>query len=116
MSGILPDNALLLCLQDKSNNQFQDQDALASMYSYFTPGAAYPLNSIKGDDRHHCFLTFQKGKSRWSVGAIVHHIAQAPSCMGLATIYDGNWYLTSGQPVRGQQIIYEVPADLFREV
>ena len=116
MSGILPDNALLHWLQDDTNDEFQDQDALASMYSYFTAGSADPLNSIKGDDRHHCFLTFQKGESGDSVGIIVHHIAQAPSRMGITTIYDGKWYLTSGQPVGGQQIIYEVPADLFGEV
>ena len=115
MSGILPDNALLLWLQDETNNEFPDQDAIAGMYSYFASGAANPLDSIKGDDRHHCFLIFQKGGSGTSVGTIVHHIAQAPSRMGTTTTYDGKWYLTAGQPIRGQQIIHEVPADLFGE-
>ena len=116
MSGILPDNALLHWLQDESNNEFPDQDAIAGMYSFFAPGATDPLASIKGDDRHHCFLIFQKGDSGTSVGTIVHHIAQAPSRMGITTAYDGKWYLTAGQPIRGQQIIFEVPGDLFGAV
>ena len=116
MSGILPDNALLHWLQDGSNNEFLDQDALAGMYTYFNTSATDPLNSIKGDDRHHCFLIFQKDESGSSTGSIVHHIARAPSRMGNATVYDGKWYFTAGQPVRGQQIIYEVPNDLFGQV
>ena len=114
MSGILPDNALWL--QDKSNNKFKDHDSLAGIYSYFIQGAANLLESIKGDDRHHCFLTFQKDESGASIGTIIHHLAKAPSRMGVNTIYDGNWYMTAGQPIRGQQIIFEVPADLFGKV
>ena len=116
MSGILSDNTLLLWLQDESNNDFKVQESMAGIYSYFTQGADDPLDSIKGDDRHHCFLTFQKNKAGISNGTIVHHLAKAPSRMGVTTIYDGKWYMTAGQPICGQQIIPEVPADLFREV
>ena len=116
MSGILPDNALLLWLQDESNNEFPDQDALAGIYSYFSQGATNPLDSIKGDDRHHCFLTFSKNEAGDSVGTVVHHLAKALSRMGITTAYDGRWYMTAGQPIRGQQIIFEVPDDLFGEV
>ena len=116
MLGILPDNTLLLWLQDKSNNEFPDQDSLVGIYSYFIQGATNPLDSIKGNSRHHCFLTFQKNGSGSSIGTIIHHLAKAPSRMGVTTIYDSNWYMTAGQPIRGQQIIFEIPADLFGEV
>ena len=35
MPGTLPDNALLLWLQDKSNDGFKSLAALGGMYTYF---------------------------------------------------------------------------------
>ena len=116
MSGILPDNALLHWLQDESNDEFPDKDDLAGIYSHFAQGAANPLDAIKGDDRYHCFLTFQKNEAGMSNSTIMHHLAKAPSRIGVTTIYDGKWYMTAGQPIRGQQILAEVPADFFGEV
>ena len=59
MSGTLPDNALQLWLQDESNDKFRSTEDLDGMYSYFVEGATEPIESIKEDDRHHCFIIFQ---------------------------------------------------------
>ena len=116
MSGPLPDNALLTWLQDEANDEFLDLDALAGMYSYFSAEADNPLESIKTDDRHHCFLIYQKNSSGSLVASILHHLAQYPSHMGQDTAYDGNWYMTEDQPVAGSQITYELPTSLFDRV
>ena len=113
MSGTLPDNALLAWLQDDTNDEFTDLDALAGMYSYFASSASDPIDNLKTDDRHHCFLIFQKGTLGTSTATILHHLAQYPSRMGQATTYDGNWYMTGDQPIAGHQITYELPTTLF---
>ena len=116
MSGTLPDNALLTWLQDEANDEFTELDALAGMYSYFSASATDPIDSIKTDDRHHCFLIFQKDSTGNSVASILHHLAQFPSRMGNTTSFDGKWYLTEDQPVAGSQITYELPPSLFAAV
>ena len=113
MSGILPNNALLHWLQDDRNDEFLDEDALATMYSYFASGANDPLPRVKGDDRHHCFITFQKDSSGNAVCTILHHLARVPTRMGSNTPYDGNWYMTGDQPVDGNQITYSLPGSLL---
>ena len=97
MPGTLPDNALQLWLQDKTNDKFRRLNNLAGMYTYFAEGATDPMANIKEDDRHHCFLTFQQNDASKSVCSILHHLAQAPTRMGHATLYDGNWYITGDQ-------------------
>ena len=116
MSGLLPDNTLLTWLQDEANDEFTELDALAGMYTYFDASAAVPIDDLKTNDRHHCFLTFQKNSDGSSVASILHHLAQFPSRTGKTTAYDGNWYLTENQPVAGSQITYELPTTLFSEV
>ena len=113
MLGILPNKALLHWLQDNANNKFLEEDALATMYSYFTTGANNPLPWVKGDDCHHCFITFQKDSTGHSTCTILHHLARVPSCMGNNTPYDGNWYITGNQPVDGNQITYALPGSFF---
>ena len=116
MSGTLPNNALLTWLQDYANDEFTKLDTLAGMYTYFASSANDPIHSIKTDDRHYCFLIFQKGSSGSSVASILHHLSQFPARMGQVIAYDGNWYLMGDQPVAGNQIMYELPAMLFSEV
>ena len=113
MSGDSPDNTLLHWLQDEGNDDYRSNDSLASMYAYFTEEADDPLALIKEDDHHHCFLIFQKDSAGNSIGSILHHLAQYPTRMGITTPYDGNWYLSGGQPVAGNQISYILPASLF---
>ena len=115
MSGTFPDNALQLWLQDEANNEFQSEEALEGMYTYFLEGAANPIDCLKEDDRHHCFIIFQQNDAGASVCSILHHLARAPSRMGNPTLYDGNWYLTGDQIIRGNQITYELPDTLFTE-
>ena len=115
MSGTLPDNALQLWLQDETNDQFSSPEALEGMYNYFLEGADDPVDSIKEDDRHHCFIIFQQNDAGASVCSILHHLARAPSRMGNPTLYDGNWYLTGDQIIGGNQITYELPGSLFTE-
>ena len=113
MSGILPNNALLEWLQDESSDDHRSDDDLASMYSYFAEGAANPIALLKEDDRHHCFLVFQKDTAGNSHCTILHHLAQYPTQMGITTPFDGNWYLSGNQPVAGNQINYILPDTLF---
>ena len=113
MSGILPDNALLEWLQDDANNDHKSDDDLAAMYSYFAEGAADPLDQLKEDDRHHCFLVFQKSPAGNSNCTVLHHLAQYPTRMGITTPFDGNWYLSGDQPVAGSQIHYILPNSIF---
>ena len=115
MSGslLLPDNALLRWLQDESNNDFLDPEALDRMYQQFAAGQPDPLDELKDDDRHHSYLLFSDNEEGVVVAQIVHHLARFPKRMGVTTPYDGNWYLTSNQPVQGQHITYALPFDLF---
>ena len=115
MSGTLPDNALQLWLQDEANDEFRSTEALEGMYSYFLEGATDPIDLIKEDDRHHCFIIFQQNDAGDSVCSILHHLARAPSRMGHPTLYDGNWYLTGDQIIGGNQITYELPGSLFTQ-
>ena len=113
MSGDTTDNTLLQWLQDESNDDHRTNDLLASMYSYFAEGADDPLTRIKEDDRHHCFLIFQKDAVGSSYCSVLHHLAQYPTRMGITTPHDGNWYLSEGQPVAGNHINYLLPNSLF---
>ena len=113
MSGILPNNALLHWLQDDSNDEFLEEDALATMYSYFAMGANDPLPRVKGDDRYHCFITFQKDSGGNAHCTILHHLARVPTRMGTDTPYNGNWYMTGDQPIDGNQITYSLPGSLL---
>ena len=115
MSGILPDNALLQWLQDESNNEFKSAEDIKEMYVFFDEEATDPINNLKEDDRHHCFIIFQQNDAGDSVCSILHHLARAPSRMGNPTLYDGNWYLTGDQIIGGNQITYELPKSLFEE-
>ena len=115
MSGTLPDNALQLWLQDEANNKFRGTDELEGMYTYFLQDASDPIDNIKEDDRHHCFIIFQQNDAGDSVCSILYHLARAPTRMGHPTLYDGNWYLTGDQIIGGNQITYELPASLFTE-
>ena len=98
------DNALQLWLQDESKDEFRSMEVLDGMYTYFVEGAAGPIDSIKEDDRHHCFIIFQQNDAGHSVCSILHHLARAPSRMGYPTLYNGNWYLTGDQIIGGNQI------------
>ena len=93
MSGILPDNALLAWLQDDTNNAYQSEKELAGMHSYFSEDVNDPTDSIKEDDRHHCFIIFEKNEFGNAECVVLHHLAQHPTQMGVTTIYDWNWYL-----------------------
>ena len=115
MSGTLPDNALQLWLQDEANDEFRSPEALQGMYTYFLEGATDPIESIKEDDRHHCFIIFQQNDAGSSVCSILHHLARAPTRMGHPTLYDGNWFLTGDQIIGGNQITYALPDTLFTE-
>ena len=113
MSGTLPDNALLAWLQDDNNDNYHSVEELETMYTYFNEDADAPIDRIKGDDRHHCFIVFEKSEGGSSECVILHHLAQHPTRMGVTTMYDGNWYFTGNQPVGGNQITYALPASLF---
>ena len=112
MSGTLPDNALLTWLQDDTNNDYHSVEDLATMYSYFNEDVDDPIDRIKGDDRRHCFIIFEKNEHGNAECVILHRLAQHPSRMGTTTMYDGNWYFTGNQPVGGTQITYALPASL----
>ena len=91
-------------------------EALDGMYSYFiVEGAGDPIDNIKEDDHHHCFIIFQQNDAGALVCSILHHLARAPTQMGHPTLYDGNWYVTGNQIIGGNQITYELPATLFTE-
>ena len=55
----LPDNALLLWLQDESNNECATSEAITQMYSIFDDDENEPIEHFQQDDRHHCFLIFE---------------------------------------------------------
>ena len=108
----LPNNALLHWLQDKSNDEHSTQGALAAMYAYALD-ANDPTTQVQEDDRHHCFVIFQKDSLGNSVCTILHHLAQFSTRMGHVTPLDGLWYFMGDQPVGGNQITYEQPNHLF---
>ena len=109
----LPDNALLQWLQDESNSEHGTPDALAAMYAYFAADANDPTSQVQDDDRHHCFIIFQKDAANNPTCTILHHLAQFPTRMGHVTLFDGDWFFTGDQPVGGNQITYKQPTDLF---
>ena len=113
----LPDNALLLWLQDESNNDYLDTESLLEMYNLFSSTAhADPtdlMDLLKDDDRHHCFLIFNHDEEDNPVGTILHHLARYPRRMGVTTPFDNQWYIAAGQPVGGHQTTYSFPDDFM---
>ena len=117
MSGPIPDNALLAWLQVESNDEFRSVEALTAMYAHFVVGETDPIDKLRGDDRHHCYLVFVEDSQREVTGLILHHLAQFPERLGVpATPYDGRWFITGDQPVGGNHITYLQPLDLLTEV
>ena len=67
----LPNNALLLLLQDESNNEYQDMDTMQEMYDLFMLlTRADPTHLVQDDHRHHCFLAFHLDEENNTVGSI----------------------------------------------
>ena len=109
----IADNALLLWLQDDSNNDHQDPASLQVMYEVFEPDAPDPTELIQDDDRHLCFLTFSHDEANRPAGYLLHSLSKYPKRIGIATEYDNRWYLTAGETTGGQQSTFELPSDFF---
>jgi len=56
----IPDNALLLWLQDESNNECTTAESITQMYRTMHTEEFDPVSHFKQDDHHHCFLIFEK--------------------------------------------------------
>ena len=54
---------MLLWAQDPTNNEFQDEAAIAQMYANFKEGVANPLTLLQNDDRPHIILIFKGGRA-----------------------------------------------------
>lgn len=115
MSGPLPDNSSLLTwLQYEANDPFTSTDDISGMYIHFSNARPDPLDSIKQDDRSHCFLIFVENQSGESHARLLHHLAEFPTRLGAPpTPFDRNWYLTVDQPVSGSMITVDLPDNLF---
>ena len=115
MSGSkpLPDNALLLWLQDESNNDYLSLEKLEEMYTLFAEDQPDPIEEFKDDDRYHNYLIFADNEEGMASAQVLHHLAKFPKRVGVATPYDNKWYVTSQQPVLGQHITTILPFDLF---
>ena len=110
----LPDNALLLWLQDESNNECATSEAITQMYSIFDDDENEPIEHFQQDDRHHCFLIFEAAdEDATPTATILHHLARVPTRIGNPTPFDGSWYLSSNLQIGGQQITVELPDELF---
>ena len=79
MSAPLPYNALLRWLQDESHNDYQTVESLQRMYTTFAAVQPDPLDYLKDDDHHNCFLIFTKNEEIHMVAAILHHMVRYPS-------------------------------------
>ena len=112
----LPDNTLLLWLQDENNNDYQDTESLQEMYNLFSSANADAtdlMDLLKDDDRHHCFLIFNHDEEDNPVGTILHHLARYPRRMGVTTPFDNQWFIAAGSPVGGHQTTYLFPDDFM---
>ncbi len=81
----LPDNALLLWLQDETNNDFLALEDLERMYQLFADGSTNPIDDLKDDDRHHSYLIFSDNEEGSVVAQVLHHLAKFPRRMGVTT-------------------------------
>ena len=86
------------------------------MYSYFIDGADDPIKLIKSNVRQHSFIGFTKNEAGNSTCIIFHHLAQFPARIGKTMAYDGNWYMSAGQPLGGDFITYTLPPSFFSTV
>ena len=110
----LPDNSVLLYLQDERNNDYLTVEAIAEVYAEsYSDDAHEPQEDFLQDDRQHSFLIFTKMGTAVPTASIIHHLACFPTCIGRPTIYNGGWYGTVDQPIGGHQITVELPADMF---
>ena len=101
----IPDNALLLWLQDESNNECTTAESITQMYTTMHTDEFDLISHYKQDGRHHCFLIFEK----------VAHLAVAPTRIGNPTPHDGHWHLAANQPIGGHQITVNLLRDLFTQ-
>ena len=75
-----------------------------------------PVSHFQQDDRHHCFLIFEKvDDDSIPTATILHHLAVAPTRIGNPTPQDGHWHLTANQPIGGHQITVDLLHDLFTQ-
>ena len=86
----LPDNALLLWLQDEANNEYLDSASIESMYQIFADDSLEDqMSLLKDDDRHHCFLIFSPNEEDKPTSTILHNMVKYPKRIGVTTNYDG---------------------------
>ena len=112
----IPDNALLLWLQDKSNNECATTESITQMYATMLPEVFDPVSHFEQDDHNHCFLIFEKvDDDSIPTATILHHLAVTPTHIGNPTPQDGLWHLTANQPIGGHQITVDLPPDLFTQ-
>jgi len=114
----IPDNAILLWLQDESNNAecTTAESITTQMYTTMQTDVFDPISHFKQDDHHHCFLIFEKvDDDSIPTATILHHLAVAPTRIGNPTPHDGHWHLTANQPIGGHQITVDLPRDLFTQ-
>ena len=86
------------------------------MYEHFDENEDDPTPILQNDDRHHCYLIFKRDPEDMVTASIFHHLAQYPTRLGITTVHDGNWFLSSDQSIGGHQVTCSLPADLFAEV
>ena len=113
----IPDKALLLWLQDESNNECTTAKSITQMYSTMHTNEFDPISHFQQDDRQHCFLVFEKvNEDSIPTTTILHHlVAVVPTRIGNSTTQDGNWHLTANQPIGGHHITVDLPPDLFTQ-
>jgi len=74
----IPDNALLLWLQDESNNECTTAESAIMHTNEFDP-----ISHFQQDDRQHCFLIFEKvNEDSIPNATILHQLAVVPTCIG----------------------------------
>ena len=88
MSAPLPYNVLLRWIQDESCNYYQTVELLRQIYTTFATVQPYPLDSLKDNARHHCFLIVSENEESHIVAAILHHMTQYPSRIGVTIPFD----------------------------
>ena len=72
----IPDNTLLLWLQDESNNECTTVEIITQMYAIMHTDEFDPISHFQQDDHQHCFLIFEKvNEDSIPTATIVHHLA-----------------------------------------
>lgn len=117
-TSILPDNAFLLWLQDKSNNEYLTPESLTQMYTHLAPLVADdPLDTFKKDDRNHSFLVFMKHhNNNISKSYLMHHMSMLALGVGQPAQYAGRYFFSSGDNIHNQFVTHELPVDFLKEL